>query len=163
MMTALDRPTAKQLFGKETLYQIVDYPVEWTADKLDDIRNYEVTDNQRVVILFDQAEKELSVTNHDFLAKILKAVGLSIEKTVLLNLQHDPLQFNFIQQLLDPTHLICFGINQRQLGLNFILKGYQVIHFLNCYLLLSHDLDAVEEDTRMKRALWNCLKNSFSI
>lgn len=98
-----------------------------------------------------------------FLAKILTAVGLSLDQIDLLELSKiQTIDYqSFIMQN-KTKKFISFGVGLGKLDWNILLNLYQIKNVVGVDFLLSDELRIVEADLNLKKALWSSLKQMFS-
>lgn len=97
-----------------------------------------------------------------FLAKILNAVGLSLEQIDLIELNKvQSIDYqSFIAQNITKK-FISFGVGLGKLNWNVLLNLYQIKNSEGIDFLLSDELRIVEADLNLKRSLWVALKLMF--
>jgi hypothetical protein len=98
-----------------------------------------------------------------FLAKILTAVGLSLDQIDLLELSKiQTIDYqSFIMQN-KTKKFISFGVGLGKLDWSILLNLYQIKNVVGVDFLLSDELRIVEADLTLKKALWTSLKQMFS-
>jgi hypothetical protein len=105
----------------------------------------------------------ISENEKAFLAKILNAVGLSLDQIDLIELnkvQSIDYQSFIIQN--KTQKFISFGVGLGKLDWNILLNLYQIKNVVGVDFLLSNELRIVEADLTLKKALWTSLKQMFS-
>jgi len=113
----------------------------------------------KTLIVVDYSDHE-HINNEDemFLAKILKAVNLSIEEAAILNLNSNS-HFDYDHLLnFDAAHVLYFGEN-KILPSEFSNYSLQLVE--SKQILLSPDLSKTSVDTEKKKQLWGALKKMF--
>ena len=109
--------------------------------------------------------ESISESEKAFLAKILTAVGLSLNQIDLIELskvQTIDYQSFIIQN--KTTKFVSFGVGLGlgKLDWNILLNLYQIKNVIGVDFLLSDELRIVEADINLKKALWASLKQMFS-
>ena len=107
--------------------------------------------------------ESISESEKSFLAKILTAVGLSLNQIDLIELskvQTIDYQSFIIQN--KTTKFVSFGVGLGKLDWNILLNLYQIKNVIGVDFLLSDELRIVEADINLKKALWASLKQMFS-
>ena len=107
--------------------------------------------------------ESISESEKAFLAKILTAVGLSLDQVDLLELSKiQTIDYqSFIMQN-KTKKFISFGVGLGKLDWNIMLNLYQIKNVVGVDFLLSDELRIVEADLTLKKALWTSLKQMFS-
>ncbi|MGB1206026.1 MAG: hypothetical protein ACPG5B_10280 [Chitinophagales bacterium] len=147
----LNRLGASKFFD-ENLYAINDFPIAAQQQTIEAVVVYKNTINE-----LPQNEKEL-------LQNILKAIGFSLEKVVLVNVEAGNIKnFAHIKEVFKPKYFIGFGVLRTDIGLNIDLKGYKPTEFNGVSLLVAHKLSDIEGNKKRKLILWKCLKHMFNI
>lgn len=98
-----------------------------------------------------------------FLAKILSAVEIDIDKDIaLLNLDSSlPISLVPAAKSLDAKVLLVFGLNAHSCGMNLNLKPYQPLEHLGIQILLCDQLSELATNQQLKRQLWSALQQIF--
>lgn len=168
---------ANYLFEKETLYRnpiiqgktvaeekpvvVAEKPViqEKIVVPKETIIKPTLTLKHKVLILTES----ISESEKTFLAKILTAVGLSLDQIDLLELSKiQTIDYqSFIMQN-KTKKFISFGVGLGKLDWNILLNLYQIKNVVGVDFLLSDELRLVEADLTLKKALWTSLKQMFS-
>ncbi len=106
--------------------------------------------------------ESISDNEKAFLAKILNAVGLSLEQIDLIELNKvQSIDYqSFIAQKI-AKKFISFGVGLGKLNWNVLLNLYQIKNNEGIDFLLSDELRIVEADLNLKRSLWVALKLMF--
>ena len=107
--------------------------------------------------------ESISDNEKAFLAKILTAIGLSLDQIDLLELriiQTIDYQSFIIQN--KTKKFISFGVGLGKMDWNILLNLYQIKNVVGVDFLLSDELRIVEADLNLKKALWTSLKQMFS-
>ena len=107
--------------------------------------------------------ESISESEKAFLAKILTAIGLSLNQIDLIELnkvQTIDYQSFIIQN--KTTKFVSFGVGLGKLDWNILLNLYQIKNVVGVDFLLSDELRIIEADLNLKKALWTSLKQMFS-
>lgn len=103
-----------------------------------------------------------------FLEKILAAVQLNAQKDTLIMEITAAATISFIglRQRFNFRYFICFGINPKQLGVQFETKPYQAIRHDGITFIFADDLQKIYEERQqggkqMSGELWRVLKTMF--
>ncbi len=168
---------ANYLFEKEILYRnpiiqgktvleevvaekpVVQEKVAPSKDEISKPARPTLTLKHKVLVLTEA----ISDNEKAFLAKILTAVGLSLDQIDLLELskvQTIDYQSFIIQN--KTKKFISFGVGLGKLDWNILLNLYQIKNEVGVDFLLSDELRIVEADLTLKKALWSSLKQMFS-
>ncbi len=123
--------------------------------------------NSQVLLLVDYINADF-LTSKDilFLKKILSSIQLEIENIALLNIKEQDHHFSKIPQILKAlpsvTKILFFGMDSVQLtGKQF--NKYEEIQGRTVKFLFADKLSDIEKEKTLKLALWNSLKQVFSI
>ena len=147
----LNRVGASKLFN-ENLYIINDFPI---AERQQTIE---------AVVVYKNEADDLPQNEKELLQNILKAIGFSLEKVVLVNVETGNIKnFAHINQIFKPKYFIGFGVLRTDIGLNIDLKGYKPTEFNDVSLLITHKLSDIAGNKKRKLMLWKCLKLMFNI
>ena len=124
----LNRVGASKLFN-EKLYQINDFPIVNEKKAIE------------AVVVYKNEAKDLPQNEKELLQNILKAIGFSLEKVILINVKAGNIKnFAHIKELFNPKYFIGFGVLRTDIGLNIDLKGYKPTKFNDVSLLVAHKL-----------------------
>ncbi len=93
-----------------------------------------------------------------FLSKILEALKIDLEKDTYLSILKPEDNLSFFQTFRKPKHIFLFGTKPNQLGLNVNFNPYRVVQVNGVKVLKSDTLSSIQKDEKLKRLLWNCLK-----
>ncbi len=127
-----------------------------------DLLNSAKGENKKGLIIIYLAEDD--ETEHlTLLQNILKAIQYDLNQDALLLSLTAKSRLRFIDILKDVTakDIIVFGIQAKQLGLNWQHKAYQLVQFDNKRYLFGHPLSEIQHDKQKKGALWQALKGMF--
>jgi hypothetical protein len=102
-------------------------------------------------------------SNRDFLAKVLAAVQLNLEKDTLLAEipAQQPLNFSISLQHKHAAQVLVFGILPAQLGLRVETAAYRPFSFYGSTWLFADALSVLEPDKTKKAQLWAALRQIF--
>ena len=112
-----------------------------------------------LAILQAQPDKGL----HEFLGKILAAVGMDLSKDALTLQFSEGQTFSFakLSQAHPTNHALFFGIKPQQAMLNLNAPLYRPFTVGGISFLFAHDLSAIQGDPKLKRQLWEALNTLF--
>lgn len=138
----------------EKMYPIADLSLE-------DIQQLKEQQN-KIWIFYQTDSPELPDGERDLLAKILKAVHLSLKQIQLVNVHTAAItKFKYLKKYGKVEHIVGFGISPKALQLNFQMPFYQLANFKDCQFLFAHALHEIATDNVKKKLLWNSLKGMF--
>ncbi len=108
-------------------------------------------------------EPDFSAANKAFLAKVLAAANLNLEKdTFFAEIPaSEPLHFSADLKQKQPERVLVFGLPPAQLGLKIEIQFYKTIAFYGADWLFADALSALEPDKNRKSQLWSALKQMF--
>lgn len=119
-----------------------------------------------IFIIYESKEEEVDLTN--FLAKVLQAAKIDINKDIfLVSLKPDELlDFSAFCHERQIKHVLSFGIAPKRLGLHLNHQLYMPFLFNQRTFLFVDSLPAIFEERqeggkRMSGALWKALKEVF--
>jgi hypothetical protein len=102
----------------------------------------------------------LSTSNVDFLKKILSAKNIDLnEDTLLLKLDEAEVNISRLIREKRIKHILYFGIQPKQTGINVQWKLYQKFYLGEFQALVSHNLDDLIQNQQFKKNLWGQLKS----
>jgi len=134
------------------------YPNIKTSDSLNFI--YENNDKNTLIII-----KNANPTNLEFLTKILTAIKFDITADILLLEISDKQQVNFSELKksikTNIENIILFGIETKQLDLQFRLPNYHKLIVNHINYLNAEDLTVIANNNAKKKALWTALQTMF--
>lgn len=112
----------------------------------------------QVLILTD----EFSPSDAVFLDKVLKAVNLNLEQVDVMKLEGAK-QMDFKPELRAKKihHFISFGVPFLKVNLDIMMNRYDIKVLGGIHFLFTDPLAVIQEDDKLKRALWGCLKQIF--
>lgn len=100
----------------------------------------------------------------DFLMEILTACKLSMDDVALVNIaRYKDFHYNEILNNLEPENIIVFGVSLSAIGLPFTIPEFQLQVFDKITYLTAPSISQLQADKELKRRLWSCLKQIFSI
>jgi hypothetical protein len=108
-------------------------------------------------------EPSTAIANRDFLAKVLAAANLNLEKdTLFAEIPASiPVRFSTDLKQKEPEQVLVFGLSPAQLGLAIDTLPYNPIAFYGATWLFADVLSALEPDKNKKGQLWSALKQMF--
>jgi hypothetical protein len=115
--------------------------------------------NHKVLVITDVISDDEKV----FLGNILKAVGLSLAKIDLIEIQKtQQIDYpSFVAQKVT-NKFISFGVGLSKLNWDLMLVPYQIRSMSGIDFLLANDLNVIAADTTLKKNLWAALQKMFS-
>lgn len=113
------------------------------------------------VLILD--EPFIAGANKAFLAKVLAAANLNLEKDTLFAQipASEPVNFSTDLKRKQPEHVVIFGLPPSQLGLTIETSLYQPVIFYGVTWLFADALSVLEPDKNRKGQLWSALKQMF--
>lgn len=146
----------------------LDFPV-YPLEDVNDILNHCKGRNQKkLLVVFDAKDNQPKKV--EFLKKILGAAKFNFEDDILLLSITNKKPFSFIalktkimDSLGDIDNFLAFGFSPDFFGLNIDGQKYEPIHFYNCGFLFSDSLSNLENDKKLKGALWQGMQKLFSL
>ena len=108
-------------------------------------------------------EPSTAVSNRVFLAKVLAAANLNLEKDTLFAEipASKPVRFSTDIKCKEPEQVLAFGLSPAQLGLAIDILPYKPIAFYGVNWLFADALSSLEPDKNKKGQLWSALKQMF--
>lgn len=108
-------------------------------------------------------EPDFSAANKAFLAKVLTAANLNLEKDTLFAEipASERLRFSADLQKKQPERVLVFGLPPAQLGLTIESQFYKPVAFCGADWLFADALSKLEPDKNRKSQLWSALKQMF--
>ena len=121
--------------------------------------------NQHILFLVNNAEhKYLSDAEMEMLTNLLTACKLSVADIALVNFAHNNgVTYEDLITDLKSQKILTFGISTKDLNLPFNVPDFQIQKFQNQTYLFNPSMEDILNDVHLKKSLWNCLKNLFSI
>ena len=100
----------------------------------------------------------------DFLAKILSAVKLDLNKDVLVLSKTTDNNFSFsgFAKELGIQKAIFFGTAPQTIGLQINCPKYKPFELNDCLFLFGDELTKISANQQLKKLLWNALKEVFA-
>ncbi|GGM97394.1 hypothetical protein GCM10010967_33980 [Dyadobacter beijingensis] len=121
--------------------------------------------NHKVLVLIDEEKQEEMIMSEAlFLDSILKAVGHSLETSDILNFSYLPGQdARTVLSGKKTNFFISFGVPLIKLHLDLLLVPYTHKMVEGIWFLLADPLVVVEADRNLKKKLWQALQKMFEI
>jgi hypothetical protein len=118
-----------------------------------------------IILLVDNNEATfLPELQLDFLMGILTACKLTLDDIALINLgKRGPSHYREILSNLNPKTILVFGISFSAIELPFKIPEFQVQSFDDLTYLSIPSITLVQDSKELKRKLWLCLKQIFSL
>lgn len=109
------------------------------------------------------AEPAAGALHRDFLAKVLAAANLNLDKDTLFAEipPSEPVHFSGVLQHNKPAQVLVFGLSPAQIGLTAAIPPYRPVEFYGSTWLFADALSTLEPDKNLKGQLWACLKQMF--
>jgi len=142
-------------------YQFLDFQIFAVEDKAVLLEKCSGKNEKKLLIVCLSSDKKVEATT--FLQKILGALHLDIQKDVLL-LEITPReQFSFIElcRNADIETAIFFGVKPHRAGLNLNARPYHLLRFAGKTFLFADDLQKLQANLPLKKALWQGLQELF--
>ena len=142
----------------------LDYDIEKPIEKSNKIK-FLGGNSRHILLLVDNSDVSFLPNDQlDFLSGILSACRLNMGDVGIINLNTltNPDRQN-IPDYMDAEIVILFGIEGLVLGLPFKIPDFQVQQFKNRTYLFAPGLNAIKNDTDLKRKFWESLKNILSL
>jgi hypothetical protein len=120
---------------------------------------------KNITILVDNKDAAfLSDTELDFLSKILAACKLTLADVAIVNLHKEKgLDTEKMNQTLTPEKVLLFGVEPVTVKLPFQIPNFQIQKHNNQVFITAPDLGTLEADKELKKRLWTCFQQMFSI
>jgi len=122
-----------------------------------------------LITVGNRSADTLVIVNHDIanlnsnenvlMNKILEAVGLSLEKVLIVS--KPAIDINLIWRYLKINKCLLFGIKPKNVGLHIDINNYLPTNFNDKILLLSDSIEALQKHSENKKLLWKALQNIF--
>jgi hypothetical protein len=108
-------------------------------------------------------EPAISGANKEFLAKVLAAASLNLEKDTLFAEipASEPVNFSTDLKRKQPEYVLVYGLPPSQLGLTIEAPLYRPVVFYGVTWLFADALSVLEPDKNRKGQLWSALKQMF--
>lgn len=111
------------------------------------------------LVIVNHEIADLSSSENVLMKKILEAVGLSLEKVLIIS--KPAININLIWRYLNISRCLMFGVNPKNLGLHIDINNYLPTNFNNKILLLSPSIEALQKHPENKKLLWKALQAVF--
>ncbi len=121
--------------------------------------------NQHILFLVNNKEhKYIADAEMDMLTNLLTACKLSVADIALVNFAHcSGITYEGFISELKSLKILTFGVTTKELNLPFNVPDFQIQKFQNQIYLFNPSMEQILNDVLLKKNLWNCLKNIFSI
>lgn len=123
------------------------------------------SNQKKLLVVYN--EKDENPERKEFLKKILGAAKFDIDEDIfLLKLTNkEPFSFIALRTIAanNIDNLLVFGFKPTHFGLNIEMQKYQPTHFYDCGFLFADTLSDLENKKELKGALWQSMKELFSI
>ncbi len=117
----------------------------------------------RQLLVISLADPQAASNNRFFLTKVLSAAQLNLDQDALfVELPAgQPIGLLMDARQKKPDHILVFGIEASQLGLNMSIQAYQPFDFRQMTFLFADALPVLEQNKEKKGLLWTALKSMF--
>ena len=121
--------------------------------------------NQHILFLVNNGDnKYLADDEMEMLTNLLTACKISVADIALVNFAHCPgITYEDLITELKSKKILTFGITTKELNLPFNVPDFQIQKFQNQIYLFNPTMEKILNDVHLKKSLWICLKNLFSI
>ena len=124
--------------------------------------------NQKGICIIVSYAKDVYLPDEqlNFLTTILQACQLNLGDVAIINNYRSKLSFEDIRKQITCNHLLIFGVNTRDIGLEEIpLFAIQNISDCNIvYSMAAEQLNSKDAESKiLKSKLWGCLKKMFNV
>jgi DNA polymerase III psi subunit len=123
-------------------------------------------DNQRGVLIVNKESTDaaLSQSSETLLNKILKAVDLSWDDVLVINVNgQPPLPFYKLKRTQQFERVLSLGVDFSTMGLKIKIPKHNILDFYDVQLLKSIPLEQLARDKKQKRQLWQSLQQMFKL
>jgi hypothetical protein len=90
-----------------------------------------------------------------------------MDDIAIVNTADQSLTYHTAKEQIQTKYLLLFGVEPTSVKLPFIIPHFQVQQYDGCTIMLAPDLSQINntdpESTKLKRNLWNGLKEVFAI
>lgn len=115
--------------------------------------------SQPMVVLVREGDLD---ANKTLLDNILKAIGFELDRNAAVlsieNGQSINLASHLSQQV---AYVLCFGFQPSELGIQAGFRANVFYATESFRILLTHGLDKLDQDKKLKMALWTALQKAF--
>jgi hypothetical protein len=133
------------------------YPVDLPLDSNNRIKG---SNHKGVLLVYDIDDND----HLDFLSKILSAVQLDFDKILTLEMKgRETFKIPTIIDEIKIDTVIIFGLNPKQLCINFLNTRYKIEQMKGTKFLFADNLDTISNDKELKKKLWLSLKELFEV
>lgn len=140
----------KDSFFTEQLYCFADF-----------LPNKPISNRQVAIVHYCVDAPELNSADNELLQKIMQAVGIDLDKEVMLiNLAFAHPPIGSLPRA-GVSKLLSFGASMAQAGLNLQIANYLITRFYGMTLLFADALGTIANDKQLKMLLWQKLKKMF--
>lgn len=112
-----------------------------------------------ILVIVNHDIDDLNSNENVLMNKILEAVGLSIEKVLIVS--KPKISINLIWRYLKINKCLLFGIKPKNVGLHIDINNYLPTNFNDKILLLSASIEVLQKHPENKKLLWKELQNIF--
>ena len=95
----------------------------------------------------------------ELLNKILAAVGIEFNKSLVLNIKKDKFHIKEINNIGGICTLFGFGTHPKEINLNLIFEPYYVMEIGSIKMCFSASLSDLNDNINLKQKLWKSLKS----
>ncbi|MEO6682753.1 MAG: hypothetical protein ABIN48_07985 [Ginsengibacter sp.] len=122
--------------------------------------------NQKKILFLvnNTQNKYLPDAEMDMLTNLLSACNFTVADIALVNYAQNPdITYEKLIDQFKSEKLLTFGLSTKDLNLPFNVPDFQIQKFQNQTYLLNPPMDKILIDVDLKKKLWICIKNLFSI
>ncbi len=117
----------------------------------------------RQLLVISLADVTATANNRFFLTKVLSAARLNLDQDALFVELPAGQPIGLLMDIRQkkPDHILIFGVEAAQLGLNMTILPYQPFVFRHMTFLFADALPVLEQNKEKKTQLWTALKSMF--
>ncbi len=120
-------------------------------------------ENQRNVLFIvnDSTHKFLPDEEMELLTRLVSACQLSLADIALVNFHSNKYNYQQYNDQFQPKKILIFGVKNANLELPFDIPHFQVQQFQQQFYLTAPSLNALLNNTALKKELWASLQKLF--
>lgn len=142
-------------------YEYFDFPYYQKSSQFSPLQSDSIEDAECIIFIKKEDNTEDRI---ELMKKILKAIGLEIEKNAVGYLVEKNTQYR-ISEYLPATRkmkILIFGMPAKNFNLQITTIPYKIIELNKHQFLFAHSLEELTSNTDYKRQLWEQLQNLFN-
>ncbi len=112
-------------------------------------------------IVNDPAHKFLPDEEMELLTRLVSACQLSLADIALVNFNSNKYNYQQYNERFQPKKILIFGVKNASLELPFDIPHFQVQQFQQQFYLTAPSLNALLNNTALKKELWGSLQKLF--